>query len=339
MAITLKDIAKAAGVSVTTVSLVLRENPHPMISEATREKVRAVARKLKYRHNPHARALRMGKNQEIGLLMFDLETRIALAKLEAVDQEVWERGYRTRIRNSAGHAELEPRFISEYAGGAVDGLVIVQPTQALTREMLEPLVDGGVPVVTLELIDGAMVDCVTIDRRHGAYTAVKHLIGLGHKRIGFLHATSAYLYVAPRFEGYKAALSEAGIEFDPSLLVAAVPTYKGGYDAARELLARKVEVSSIFFNNDEMAIGAMKAIREAGLRVPEDIAIIGFDNIEAGEYAPVPLTTIAQPVEELASKAVELLFSRLKGESDGGPKLIQVKPDLVIRESCGSGRE
>lgn len=336
MAATLKDIAKAAGVSVTTVSLVLRANPHPMISAKTRERVLLVAGELNYRHNLHARALRMGKSQLIGLLMFNLEIPIAIAKLEAIDNLVWTKGYRSLIRHAGGHSDMEPQLIEEYSGGAVEGLIIVQPTPGLTARTLEALVCDMIPVVTLEPISGVSADCVTVDRMHGAYVAMKHLLELGHRRIGLLHADPTDMHVAPRLKGYRKALTEFGLSVCPELLVEAKLSYDGGYAAVRELLARNTGVTAIFCNNDEIAIGSMKAIQEAGLRIPEDMAVIGFDNIEAGAYAPVPLTTVAQPIEELAVQAVELLFSRLDGTAKKvNPEMIRLKPYLVIRDSCG----
>ena len=336
MVATLKDIARAAGVSVTTVSLVLRENPHPMISLKTRERVLEVAKELKYRHNLHARALRMGKTQLIGLLMFDLDTRIALLKLEAIDAAVTARGYRSLIRNAAGHADMEPQFIREYAGGAVEGLIIVQPTGELSAKSLEPLLSSDVPIVTLEPIEGSSLDCVTVDREHGAYVAVKHLLNLGHRRIGMLHAEQSDLHFAPRLEGYRKALSEYGIEIDESLLVETRVSYHGGCEAARELIERKTGATALFCDNDEVAIGAMKAVRGAGLRIPDDMALIGFDNIEAGAFAPVPLTTVAQPVDDVAALAVEMLFARMDGSAKDRPAILtRLKPHLVVRESCG----
>ena len=323
---------------MTTVSLVLRDDPHPMISVATRAKVRDVARELHYRHNLHARALRMGKSELIGLLMFDLQTRIALAKLEAIDRQVWAKGYRTLIRNAAGHPDMEPQLVREYAGGAVEGLIVVQPTSQLTCDSLTSLSSGDFPVVTLEPIEGGSVDCVTVDRRYGAYIAIKHLLELGHRRIGFLYVDSSELHFAPRLTGYREALGESGIEVDASLLIETRLGYAGGYEAAVRILNTTPRPTALFCDDDEAAIGAMKAIREAGLRIPDDIAVIGFDNIEVGAFAPVPLTTVAQPVEEVASLAVEMLFSRMNGADSGEVKSVSVKPHLVVRESCGGRR-
>lgn len=307
-----------------------------MISAKTRTKVLDVARELKYRHNLHARALRMGKSHLIGLMMFDLEYKIALAKLEAIDNAVWTRGYRSLIRNAGGHGDMIPQLIAEYAGGAVEGLIIVQPHAEISGRALDMLSGSDIPIVTLEPIDGASLDCVTVDRKYGAYIAIKHLLELGHRRIGMLHSHHSVLHLVPRLLGYREALAEYSLPVDDSLLIESRVGYEGGYSAAYELIARKTGVTAIFCNNDEIAIGAMKAITNMGLRIPEDIAVIGFDNIEAGAYAPVTLTTIVQPVEEVALRSVELLFDRLQNPDSGdSTSLVRLKPSLVIRESCG----
>lgn len=280
----------------------------------------------------------MGKSELIGLLMFDLQTRIALAKLEAIDRQVWARGYRTLIRNAAGHPDMEPQLVQEYAGGAVEGLIVVQPTSELTSDSLTSLLSGDFPVVTLEPIEGSGFDCVTVDRRYGAYIAIKHLLDLGHRRIGFLYVDASELHFAPRLAGYKDALGESGIEVDESLLIETRLGYAGGYEAAIRILHTSPRPTALFCDDDEAAIGAMKAIREAGLRIPEDIAVIGFDNIEVGAFAPVSLTTVAQPVEEVASVAVDMLFSRMNEGDSAETKNVSVKPHLVVRESCGGNQ-
>jgi DNA-binding LacI/PurR family transcriptional regulator len=278
----------------------------------------------------------MGKSRLIGLLMYDLDTRVAISKLDAIDGEAWKHGYRSLIRNAGGHEDMIPQLVQEYAGGAVEGLIIVQPTAEMNLRTLEPLIYGNIPIVTLEPIEGVAVDCVTVDRKHGAYIAIRHLVELGHRRIGMLHGYHSDMHVAPRIEGYRKALTEYSIPFDESLLMETGNGYEEGFRAAVDLLSRDLGITAIFCNDDEAAIGAMKAVRDRGLEVPGDIAMIGFDNIEAGAYAATPLTSVAQPVSEVATCAVELLFERIANPGSGEPqKLISLKPRLVIRESCG----
>jgi DNA-binding LacI/PurR family transcriptional regulator len=199
------------------------------------------------------------------------------------------------------------------------------------------VLDSGLPVVTLAPLPGVELECVTVDRRHGAYLAVRHLLRLGHRRIGFLHGDLRYDTDRERPVGLQQAFSEAGLNPDQRLWVEARAGYRGGYEAARELLARPGEPTAVFCNNDEVAVGAMRAFREAGLRVPEELAVVGFDDLEIAEFAPVPLTTVSQPIPEQAQLAVDRLFARLGNPAEPPkPQTVSLRPELVIRESCGA---
>lgn len=339
MPVTLKDIAREAGVSVGTVSKVLSQDPETFIGARTREKVADVARRLGYRQNLHARSLRTGKSELIGLMAFDVNIRVALLRLQAVDRAVRARGYRTAVWSASGELDAEQRALDECQSQRADGLLIVHPSAALTGERLRPVLESGLPVVTLAPLPGVELECVTVDRRHGAYLAVRHLLRLGHRRIGFLHGDLRYDTDRERPVGLQQAFAEAGLQPDPRLWVEARAGYRGGYEAARELLARPGEPTAVFCNNDEVAVGAMRAFREAGLRVPEDLAVVGFDDIEIAEFAPVPLTTVSQPIPEQAGLAVDRLFARLANPAEPSEaKTVSLLPELVIRESCGARR-
>lgn len=336
MPVTLKDIAREAGVSVATVSKVLRDEPETFIGANTREKVAGVARRLGYRQNLHARSLRLGKSELIGLMAFDVNIRVALLRLQAVDQAVRARGYRTAVWSASGVLDAEQRALDDCQSQMADGLIIVHPSDALTGEQLRPLIEAGSPVVTLAAIPGVELDCVTVDRKHGAYLAIRHLLELGHRRIGFLHGDQRYDTDRERTTGLLQAFDEAGLSPERRHWVEAKAGFRGGYEAARELLARGGALTAVFCNNDEVAIGAMRAFRESGVRVPEDLAVVGFDNIEVAEFAPVPLTTISQPIQEQARLAVARIFSRLCIPAEPHiPETVSLLPELVVRESCG----
>jgi LacI family transcriptional regulator len=337
MPITLKDIAREAGVSVATVSKVLRDEPETFIGERTREKVSSVARRLGYRQNLHARSLRMGKSELVGLMAFDVNIRAALLRLQAVDRAIRARGYRTAVWSASGELDAEERALDECRSQMADGLIVVHPSAHLSAESLQPVLDAGIPVVTLAAIPGLELDCVTVDRRHGAYLAVRHLLALGHRRLGFIHGDQRYDTDRDRTVGLLEAHAERGLDPDRTLWEEARAGYRGGYEAARRLLERARGMTAVFCNNDEVAVGALRAWREAGIRVPDDLAVVGFDDIEIAEFAPVPLTTISQPITEQARLAVEHLFARLDGAGkDRAPETIALQPALVIRDSCGA---
>ncbi len=339
MAATLKDIAREASVSISTVSRVLREERHPMISESTCDKVQEAARRLGYRRNLHARSLRLGKSQVIGVLTLALQSHVSLEQMHALDREIWSRGYRSLLRSAGGHPEMELAFIEECLSSNVDGFLLMHASPGFAPAALDPLLENGVPVVTMQPIEGARVDCVSVDRRHGAREAIRHLLGTGRRRIGFIHASRAGRTVIQRLQGYEDALAEHGLSVEPDLLEEAKGTgCEGGYGAARRLLARRPLPNALFCNNDEVAIGAMKAVQDAGLGVPDDVAVVGFDDIPIAGFLSVPLTTVAQPIAESARLAVEMLFQRMEDPGGGTPpRNIGLEPRLVVRRSCGCG--
>lgn len=337
MPVTLKDIAREAGVSVATVSKVLRDEPETFIGASTREKVAAAARRMGYRQNLHARSLRTGKSELIGLMAFDVNIRVALLRLQAVDQAVRARGYRTAVWSASGQVDAEQRALDECQSHMADGLILVHPSAALAAAALQPLLEAGTPIVTLEPVPGVALDCITVDRKHGTYLAVRHLLEVGHRRIALLHGDQRYETDRGRTAGYLQAYAEAGLEVDRSLWVEAGAGYRSGYETAKRLMARRAGQTAVFCNNDEIAIGAMRAFREAGLRVPEDLAVVGFDDLEVAEFAAVPLTTVSQPIAEQARMAVDRLFQRIEQPGEEfAPETRLLPPTLVIRESSGA---
>jgi DNA-binding LacI/PurR family transcriptional regulator len=241
------------------------------------------------------------------------------------------------VWSASGELDAEQRALDECRSQMTDGLIVVHPSAHLSGEGLRPVVDAGVPVVTLAALPGIELDCVTVDRRHGAYLAVRHLLDLGHRRLGFLHGDLRYDTDRERPVGLREAYAELGLEPDLSLWEEAAAGFRGGYEAAQRLLARSPGMTALFCNNDEVAVGAMRALREAGLQVPDDVAMVGFDDIEIAEFAPAPLTTVSQPITEQARLAVERLFARLDGAGrDLAPETISLQPALVIRDSCGA---
>ena len=250
-------------------------------------------------------------------------------------------GFRGLLRTTGGEAELEAHFLQEFADSPVAALVLADwPTLTLAPQ-LRPLLDRGVPVLALEPVPelGARVDCITVDRPTGGYRITRHLLELGHRRIGLLHGGRADAGLQQRFDGYDRALAEAGLKPDPHLEAEITAhTFAAGYEAARRLLRRKRRPTALFCLNDEVAIGAMRAIREAGLAIPGDLAVAGFDDIPAAPFAPVPLTTVRQPVAEIADRAAARLGERIRAAAAGEPPVpahleCALVPELIVRAS------
>jgi DNA-binding LacI/PurR family transcriptional regulator len=335
MAVTLKDIAREVGLSVPTVSEVLRNDPNSRLASDTRERVLRTARELGYSHNIYARALSTGKSRLIGLLMDNLMIEIGLSKLRALDVMIRSKDYGTEMRITEGLPENQAKVLAEFSGRMAEGIVAVQGLFRSSYDSVLSLINHGIPVVSIEQVAGLDIDCVAVDRFHGAYIATKHLIESGHTRIGMVHG-SPMVSIQGKIEGYKQALEESGIQVDEKLMTPfnGSGSPKDGYDAMKTLLSRKAGLTAVFCNNDQLAFGAMRAILDEGLRIPEDVAVVGFDNITLSAYAPVPLTTVQQPVEEIARLATDLLFQQIDGTKEAvARQTISVKPSLIVRQS------
>lgn len=334
---TLRDLARDAGVAVTTASVVVRGDQSVVIRPETRQRILDAAQRLGYRRNLAASSLRSGKSNFIGLLVQALDVPVTLLKLSEIDHAILARGYRALLRNTDGDPDLEAHYLQEFADHLVAGLVLIQGGSAATRAGLAPLQERGVPILTLEPLPGGAVDCVTVDRRFGAALAIRHLLELGHRRMVFLHGDLNTNPVRQRLAGYRETLAAWGVAAEHHRLwPAGGQAFADGYRAASTLLANGCQATAWFCNNDEVAIGAMRAIREAGRRIPQDLSVVGFDDIPVAAYAPVPLTTIAQPVTDIAASTTERLFARIGGAvATAQPLMLRLQPRLIVRASTG----
>lgn len=326
---TIKEIAQKAGVSPSTVSRILRGKGR--VSQETRERVLRVARELGYTPNVSARALVTGRTGTIGFL---IHPRQSLAYgsfygeiLSGIEKELQSYGF--HVLFSSQISENPPAMVKERR---VDGLIIAgcdvpEKTVFSLKEMDIPLV----------LVDYHLkgVDSVVTDNEGGAYDAVTHLIKLGHRKIGFICEWFGDLSFAERFEGYKKALADHHIPFDENLVAEGAPrTSNSGYIAMRRVL-EKVIPSAVFAANDATAIEAMQAIREAGLRIPQDIAIVGFDASSLSSHTDPPLTTVRVFRHKMGVVAAQRLMELIK-EPQQPSMLIQISTQLIVRQSCGA---
>lgn len=345
MAITLKDVAKRADVSVSTASAVIRRDPKPSINVNTRRRVLDAAKELNYAPNIYARLLSGGRSRMIGLAVMNEYGVLTYARQQMLEQLITQRGYQAHLRNMGSTPADHSALIQDFLSSRVEGVIAVQGLKNITEDEYNQLKERRIPVVSMgsnEYID--QISTVTIDIHKGAYLAVKHLTDLGHRRIGALLSTTNVPNVLARIQGYTQALAEVGLSLEPTLW-AELPmqmspvTFSGGYQCAKNLLQRRPDVTALFCSNDEVAIGAMKAIEERGLRVPHDISVVGFDDLPMSEYLHVPLTTVAQPTDEQGRRAVDALFHHIDQKEPLQPSHISIKPRLVVRESCAAPRD
>lgn len=333
MAVTIEDVAKRAGVSAATVSRVI--NKSAFVRLETQERVREAIKELNYYLNVFARGLSINKANMIGLIL-PPSPQLASASfykeiLYGITTTANAGGYNVLL-NVEQSGDLKKDYGRLFVQRQVDGLIIVaMPPHLLAKAEIE---GNKIPLVLVNTVfkKASFVDA---DNVCGGFEATRHLINLGHRRIGFINGVPASSNARDRFKGYRQALEEYNIPFKKSLVAAGDFNLYKGYEAMKSLLDINNPPSAVFCANDLMAIGAIQAVIERGLSVPEDVALVGFDDIDAANYITPPLTTVRQPIFELGKTAVESLLT-LINEQPEKPIQKVLKVNLIIRESCGS---
>jgi LacI family transcriptional regulator len=331
MPVTLADIARELGVSKMTVSRAI--NNHPAINPQTRERVLAVARRLNYQPNQHARALATNRSYLIGVVVPDLMHSYFAELVRGVEAVARPAGYQIVIGNTEEDVAREIAEV-EALRPRTDGLIIASVlTPAETRTYRKMIRQGARIVLVDRLLENLRCPAVTTDNVRVGMLATEHLIGLGHLRIGHLRGTAASLS-NERFEGYKLALARHGLKYDESLVRACGFMESEGYDAMRAWLDEGDVPRAIFAVNDPAAIGAMRALQESGLKAGTDVAVVGAGNIHYGDMLGVPLTTVSWARSEMGQHAARLLFRLMDDESPTTKaQHLILQPELVVRKS------
>ncbi|MCU0481220.1 MAG: LacI family transcriptional regulator [Anaerolineae bacterium] len=329
-AITIYDVAREAGVSDATVSRVF--NNKEGVKEATRAKVLNAAQKLGYVVNLQARSLAGGKTNVIGLLIPGLDNGYVVEIVRGVDQELARVDYELMVYTTHRKGNDEASYLQYVANGLTEGILLVVPL--LSAEFLRALDEIGYPYVLIDAVDDTGRSfSVNVTNWEGAYKATEYLIQLGHRRIGFITGILELSSTKARYDGYLTALKDYDIPIDQALIAKGDFGKNSGYLATQHLLNLANRPTAIFSSNDVMALGAMDAIREVGLRIPEDISIIGFDDVPEAVSAYPKLTTVHQPLEEMGRVGVKLLMEQFENP-DTPSKHITLATRLIIRDSC-----
>ena len=326
---TIEDVAARSGVSTATVSRVLSGSV-PARPE-TRERVLAAARELDYRPSGIARALKRRETRTLGLVITDITNPFYPQVVRAVEAAAHERGYGIVLADGGDDPARELEHLDLLVERRVDGIVVA--SSRMTRRHAERLRATPVPVVLVnDSVAASGLPTVTTAHRHGARMAAEHLVSLGHRSIGHISAPSEQPATGQRRQGVRDALRAAGL--DDALVAIGDGRVTGGASAAEALIAGGV--TGIVAYNDLTAIGALRALRRAGIRVPEEVSVIGFDDIDLAAWTDPPLTTIRQPIEDLGRWAVEHLADLLAGTTPGAPATpVLLEPVLVVRGSTG----
>ena len=309
---TLKNIAQAAGLSTTTVSLVLNDKPHH-ISKKKCQLVKDLAIKMNYRPNRLAVGLIKKQSKNIGLIVPDISNAFFAEMTKGVEDIVRSNKYNLLLCNSNGRNNLELECINMLADSSVDGLIITMSPESFGAKeqlSLNALKSLGLHAVIVDSFNEInQFSTVSIDNFQAACSAVEYLISLGHKRIACITGPIGPKTTENRLNGYKYSLKKHNISYNEAMVFHGDYHYQSGYDAVAVLLANKP--TAIFCLNDQMAYGAVKALKKQGLRVPDDISVIGFDNIFFSQMVEVPLSTVSQPIYKLGEKAAQILITEL----------------------------
>lgn len=328
--VTIKDVAREAKVSVATVSRVL--NGSGPVSDETKRLIREVAGRMRYVPHSGARSLITSKTQTLGVLLPDLYGEFFSEVIRGMDDTAQKNGFHLLIsRAYADRHGIETAIRA--MRGRVDGVVAMSPD--LDADALLNL-PSTIPVVLLcSVPKGDGIDSLTIQNCRGAREMVSHLISRRHRRIAIIKGAARNYDAAERLRGYRLALKDAGIERDSSLELDGDFTEAAGYSAALKLLEMRERPTAIFAANDSMAIGALSALKQSGVAVPDEMAVAGFDDIPLARYMDPPLSSVHVPICELGARAVDLLLHGITHKNDHARRRERVSTKLVIRRSTG----
>jgi LacI family transcriptional regulator len=332
--VTIRDVARLANVSQATAARAV--GGYGYVSKARRRRVEQAAEQLGYRPNDIARALASGSTKTIGLIVGDIENPFFATLARGVADVVESEGFTLLLANSDENIEREQRAVEAFRTRLVDGIIIAPVTGSDSAHLRE---GGRWPVVCVDRsIRGVGVDTITVTNARGARIAVEHLLALGHRRIGVVTDSAEIPSTAQRLRGYRTALRNAGVEVDDDLIsVASLSTLAGGHAAARDLLERPDRVRAIFTTNNFMTAGTVRALRELDLQMPDDVALVAFDDLDWTTIIEPPITVIAQPVLEIGTVAGRRILARVAGDTSPAQQ-IRLSTELVVRASCGASR-
>jgi LacI family transcriptional regulator len=331
---TMKDVARRAGVSTATVSHVINGTRH--VEEPTRQAVIAAMRELGYQPNSIARSLRSGETKTIGLMVPDASNLFFADIARRIENIGYENGYSVILCNSDNDLAKQQEYVNTLIAKQVDGVIFISAGES--REDLERLTASGTPVVVADRdVPLHLADVVLLDNEAAGYVAAGHLLDLGHERIACITGPPGVGPSMQRVTGCQRAMAERGLRLDESLILPGDFTIQAGLRGMETLLDRPSPPTAVFVLNDMMAIGAISTARRKGCRVPDDLSVIGFDDIELAPAVNPALTTMAQPVQEMAEIATGRLLEKIhSSDSNWENEQIILSAELVVRESTAA---
>jgi LacI family transcriptional regulator len=329
---TIRDVAKRAGVAPITVSRVINNSGY--VSEKTRARVEAAIADLGYVPNVLARSLRSRRTNTLALILSDISNPFWTTVSRGVEDAASDAGFNVILCNTDESETEQDKYLHVLMQKQVDGVLLVPACSAV--EPIQFVQSQDTLVVVLDrLIPDAQADTVRGDSEGGAYQLTRLLLSLGHRRIAMLSGPQGVSTAEDRVAGYRRALTEAGLDVDPALVYYGQFSLESGYTMTQQMLAVTPRPSGLFAGNNFIAIGALRALRDAGLQVPEDLALVGFDDLPEDLVVDPFLTVVAQPAYEMGQRATELLLARLSGEAPEAYQEIVLPTALIVRRSSG----
>ncbi len=332
MSATIYQVARAAGVSTATVSRAL--NGSAQVAERTRHRITEAIADLGYQPNHVARSLVLKATHTIAVMLPDITNPFFPSLVKGVQLAADEEGYAVLLAHTGGDPAKEESYFQVLRGQQVDGVLLVGLVSA--PESLKGLVGHGLPVVTLDRpVDLPGSATVRVDHKAGGRIATEHLLELGHRRIAHISGPKGLGVSQQRLDGYRRALTSRGVSFDESLVAEGDFSEDGGYRGVQELLRMRGRFTALFAANDLSAIGAMTALREHDMRVPDEVSVVGFDDIHLASYTSPKLTTVRQPIYDMGRAAAKLLIDARRKKLSLKDKNEIFDGELVVRESTG----
>jgi len=327
--VTIRDIAEKANVSIATVSRVIN-NKSEGVGEETRKRILKLVKELGYQPNALARGLVTKKTKTVGLIIPDITNPFFADIARGVEDQANLFGYNVFLCNTDDDLDKENKYINALKEKYVDGIIFTSSSIPNQNHIVE-LIKTGIPTILMDRqIDDKHVVGIFIDNLLGGYIATKHLLELGYSRIACITGPLFLKSAVERLQGYEKALNEYGMEVDNEIVAEGTYKMESGYETAKELLAKGVR--TFFVCNDIMALGVCKAVKESGYNIPEDVSVVGFDDIQISHVIEPPLTTVRQPSYDMGKEAIKMLVKLIEGKKIR-KKIVKFKPELVIRQS------
>jgi DNA-binding LacI/PurR family transcriptional regulator len=345
--VTIRDVAKESGFSSTTVSIVLNDAPLARyIPPVTKKRIERAAEKLGYRPNQFARALRSKRSHTVGVMVFDMTDPYCTLVLRGIENTLYQASYLPILTDVHNERSRFERYLEMLLDRRIEGLVVLANWLFLDITLLADLEKSGIPTALIAFeLKGDSMSSVIVDNEVGGYLALEHLYALGHRKIAFIRGPKALSDSSPRWRGVRNCAKVCGLKLDPRLIVDLpesrdpISSFEAGQELTADLVRRKRSFTAILAFDDMTAFGAIRALARAGLRVPKDCSVIGFDDVAASALYSPPLTTIRQPMEAMGADAVGIVLEGIhsvleKREVTAHHR--KVAPELVVRESTGS---